>query len=342
MSSEKILIGIDIGGTKCAVVIGTADPPLTASRGRTRSSAQITVIDRTAFPTEAAKGPKKAIARIISAVQAMLVKHSVDRAACRGIGISSGGPLDSDRGVILSPPNLPGWDNVRIVDIMKKEFAVPVRLENDANACALAEHRYGAGVGSKNMIFLTFGTGLGAGLILDGTLYGGTNGMAGEAGHIRLAEHGPVGYGKAGSFEGFCSGGGIAQLARDRVLERTQRGADPGILGTVPVSDITARDVAAAAVRGDVLAKKVLEISGELLGRGLSILIDVLNPDTIVIGSVYARGERFIRPSMMKSLALESLARSRAVCRIVPAQLGEAIGDIAALELARMASLSNG
>ena len=96
------------------------------------------------------------------------------------MGISCGGPLDASSGVILSPPNLPGWDNVKIVQMIEEKFGVPCGLQNDANACALAEWRFGAGKGTKNMIFLTFGTGMGAGLILDGKLYAGTNGMAGE------------------------------------------------------------------------------------------------------------------------------------------------------------------
>ena len=126
------------------------------------------------------------------------------------IGISCGGPLNSKKGVILSPPNLPGWDNIEIVNIIKDRLDVPAKLQNDANACALAEWKYGAGRGSNNMIFLTFGTGFGAGLILDGRLYNGVNCMSGEIGHVRLTEYGPVGYGKAGSCEGYCSGGGIA------------------------------------------------------------------------------------------------------------------------------------
>lgn len=326
MNSEKALIGIDIGGTKCAVILGKHHGGSSAPR----------VIERTAFPTGSQNGPSQVIARIMEAAAALMKNHDLSRSDCAGIGISAGGPLDSERGVILSPPNLPGWDNIRICAQLENKFGIPARLENDANACALAEHRFGAGVGSKNMIFLTFGTGLGAGLILGGALYGGTNGMAGEAGHIRLAPHGPVGYGKAGSFEGFASGGGIAQLARDMMLERTQRGDEAGTLGRI--DRVTAKDVAIAAAKGDQLAKEILSVSGSYLGRGLAVLIDILNPDTIVIGSVYARSERFIRPAMMRSLAAEALERSRRVCRIVPAKLGDAIGDIAALTLARMAA----
>ena len=182
-----MLTGIDIGGTKCAVIVGDENG----------------IADKIKFETTTVD---ETIKNIISAVEKL--------GANDAIGISCGGPLDSKRGVIMSPPNLPGWDNIEIVKMLEEQFKVPVNIQNDANACALVEWKYGAGRGTENMIFLTFGTGLGAGLILDGRLYAGTNDMAGEVGHIRISDYGPVGYGKAGSFEGFCSGGGIAEIGR--------------------------------------------------------------------------------------------------------------------------------
>ena len=118
------------------------------------------------------------------------------------IGISCGGPLDSKKGMIYSPPNLPGWDKCLLQRYLQMKFGVETALQNDANACALAEWLMGAGRGTSNMVFLTFGTGMGGGLILNGRLYSGTNDLGGEVGHIRLAKDGPVGFGKAGSFEG--------------------------------------------------------------------------------------------------------------------------------------------
>jgi glucokinase len=165
-----------------------------------------------------------------------------------GIGISCGGPLDSKRGLILSPPNLPGWDNIPITEYFSSRFHVPVFLQNDANACALAEWRYGAGKGLDDMVFLTFGTGIGAGLILNGKLYEGKQSMAGEAGHWRMASFGPIGYGKAGSFEGFCSGGGIAQLARQKILEQLQMGKKHPL--AEKLENISAKDVSRFAWGG--------------------------------------------------------------------------------------------
>ena len=217
----------------------------------------------------------------------------------------------------MSPPNLPGWDDVHIVEWLQNRINVPAFLQNDANACALAEWQFGAGRGCKNMVFLTFGTGMGAGLILDGRLYAGTNDMAGEAGHMRLAPDGPEGYGKRGSFEGFCSGGGIRQLARMELGK-----------------DLSCKQLCELADAGDADARRVLEKSADYLGRALAVLIDILNPERIVIGSIYARAERYFKDGALSAIRREALSLSSGVCEIVPAGLGDSIGDIAALSIA--------
>ena len=183
------------------------------------------------------------------------------------------------------------------------------------------------------MVFLTFGTGLGAGLILDGKLYEGTNGNAGEVGHIRLSENGPVGFGKFGSFEGFCSGGGIAQLGYTLGLAAYQRGETPLYFNpdTAP-EGITAKSVAIAAEQhGDPTAIEVYRLCGEYLGRGLSILIDLLNPEKIVIGSIFTRSRAGLWESCKEIIEKEALKVSWDCCEVVPAQLLEGIGDYAAL-----------
>lgn len=234
----------------------------------------------------------------------------------------------------MSPPNLPGWDNIPIVEIFEKEFGIRTAIHNDANACALAEWQFGAGAGTRNMIFLTFGTGLGAGLILDGRIYTGTNDNAGELGHIRLSDFGPVGYGKCGSFEGFCSGGGIRQLAQFAVKERLQMGEKVAWCPEGDPDKIDARLVAQAAAEGDALALEIYRTSARYLGKGLSIVIDLINPEMIVIGSIYARNESLMKPYMEAVITREALSHARRVCRVVPAALGEAIGDYAALSVA--------
>ncbi|HBH82347.1 MAG: sugar kinase [Bacteroidetes bacterium GWE2_41_25] len=318
------LIGIDIGGTKCAVILGHLS-----------EDGEIKIIAKNSCATADYPTPDIMIPHFQDEISGLLKKQNFDIANISAIGISCGGPLDSKRGIILSPPNLSGWDDVHIVQILEKEFNIPVAIQNDANACALAEWKFGAGRGTQNMVFLTFGTGMGAGLILNGKLYSGTNDNAGEVGHIRLDRMGPVGYGKSGSFEGFCSGGGIAQLARTMALEKLQMGEKVSFCKTIPeLPNISAQSVAEAANRGDALAKKIFEECGTYLGKGLSVIIDILNPECIVLGSIFVRSAHLLLKPMEKAIAEESLPLARKVCRIVPAQLEEQIGDMASLSVA--------
>ena len=182
-----LLAGVDIGGTKCAVGLGWAE------------AGTVTPLHKRRFPTPAT--PEAALAQLVTDLETLVREQG--EGAPAAVGVSCGGPLNSTQGLILSPPNLPGWDAVDVVSPFREHFGVPAALQNDANACALAEWQWGAGRGCRSMVFLTFGTGMGAGLILDGQLYAGITDMAGEVGHVRLAEDGPLGYGKRGSFEGF-------------------------------------------------------------------------------------------------------------------------------------------
>ncbi|MGV8139907.1 MAG: ROK family protein [Mangrovibacterium sp.] len=313
--SEDLFLGIDIGGTKCAVVLGDSS---------------FSIKRKVFFETKVERGYHAIIGEFQKHIDSILKEYPAE--SLKRIGISCGGPLDSRTGMIYSPPNLPGWDQVPIVELFSTRYGVPTALQNDANACALAEWMMGAGKGTRNMIFLTFGTGMGAGLILDGKLYSGTNDLGGEVGHIRLAPDGPVGFGKAGSFEGFCSGGGIAQLAKSVVSEKLKNKQQVGFC-TSPemIPEIDAKVVALAAQDGDPVANEIIGISAGYLGLGLSILIDVLNPECIVIGSIYARNENLFKPLIDKVLQQEAIPSSLEVCRIRPAELGDSIGDYAAL-----------
>jgi glucokinase len=315
----NLLAGLDIGGTKCAVVIGATD------------ESGVHIIGKLSFPTPSE--PEVALHRIMQKLDQLLAEQSAS--SLLSIGISCGGPLDSRAGLILSPPNLPNWDRIDVLTPLRQRFGVPVGLQNDANACALAEWRWGAGQGCDNMIFLTFGTGMGAGLILNGKLYSGTNDMAGEIGHIRMEKEGPVGYGKAGSFEGFCSGGGIARLARSMAESSLAAGAAPLFCPTVnDLEQITTSKVGAAAQQGDSLALEVFSIAGKQLGRGLAILVDILNPQKIVIGSIYGRQQSILEPIALTEMRKEALPQSLQVCEITPAGLHENVGDLASLSVA--------
>lgn len=313
-------LGIDIGGTKCAAVLGG---------GRLPDTPEGFILDRLAFPTAPQRGWQAVVAQLLDTAASLLTKNKIENRELLGIGISCGGPLDSTKGLIQCPPNLPDWDNVPIVRLFEEKFGVKAFLQNDANACAVAEWRFGAAKGLQNAVFLTFGTGMGAGLILNGQLYSGTNDMAGEVGHIRLAEDGPVGYGKRGSFEGFCSGGGIARLAAE--LAKTTSLSSPLLDNP---ADMTAKTLAQAAKNGDAFAKHVYDTCAQKLGLGLSILIDILNPQAIVIGSIYERSQELFDPIIKRIIEKESLALSAASCSILPAKLGNSIGDFAALGLA--------
>ncbi len=324
---KKLWLGFDIGGTKCAAVLGEHE-----NGGLCR------IRNKIRFETKPERGWQAVTEQLFTAAETLLAQEGLVPAQVAACGISCGGPLDSKTGVILSPPNLPGWDHVPLVRLTQERLGVPTRLQNDANACALAEWRFGAGQGSDNMVFLTFGTGMGAGLILNGRLYTGANDYAGEVGHIRLSDDGPLGYGKAGSFEGFCSGGGIARFSKQIVLSQLQKGIRPSFCRSEAELDrVTAGSVALAAEQGDETAVQIYERCGESLGRGLAILIDVLNPDTIVIGSIYARSSALLSEKMNEAIRREALPGAAAACRVVPAALGEAIGDYAALGVAMTA-----
>ena len=305
-----VSIGLDVGGTKCAISVGEC------------SADSIKILSREEFPTAGLSWRQvldEFARRIENHHAAMPPNHD---AAVTSIGISCGGPLDSKRGIVMSPPNLPGWDNVPVVEYFAERFRVPVHLENDANACALAEYRFGAGRGTRNMVFMTFGTGLGAGIVIDGKLYSGSNDNAGEIGHIRLAAEGPVGYNKEGSAEGFCSGAGISRLAKIR----------KGL-------DLTTKEIFKRVRGGDPDCTEVFRESAEKLATILAFTIDILNPEVISLGGVFMRNADLFMPIVDPILDREALPLARKACRIVPAGLGESVGDYAALAVATSCSL---
>lgn len=320
-STNEYFVGIDIGGTKCAIVIGDKD---------------FKIHKKVKFETKTERGYEAVLEEFYKNLDQLFIEFP--KKNFRQIGISCGGPLDSSKGIIYSPPNLPGWDNIPIVDLFQQKYGIPTAIQNDANACALAEWLMGAGKGTRNMIFLTFGTGMGAGLILNDNLYAGTNDLGGEVGHMRLANDGPVGFGKAGSFEGFCSGGGIAQLAKTLIAQKIAEGETVSFVQGLDIDALDTKTVAIAANNGDPVANEIIKISAEYLGMGLSILIDVLNPQCIVIGSIYTRNVDLFKPHIDRILGLEAIPSAVDVCEIKPALLGDSIGDYAALCVAANAN----
>lgn len=294
------ILGIDLGGTKTALVAGD-------SRGR--------IFQRVEFPTYPQVGYDGWLKRLPDALAELKTLAGAWRPEVSGI--SAGGPADWKCGRLLSPPNLPGWD-CSVRDDVSRLTGLPCRMEHDGRAGALAEHRFGAGQGCANVIFLTFGTGMGAGIIIDGRIYRGTCGAAGEIGHVRLAEDGPEAYGKTGSVEAFASGAGISRLAARMYPARWPE--EPG-----------AQAVIEAARTGDPDAGGVLRASAQKLGMTLALLVDVLNPEVIILGSLATRLPEAYLKQAFETLEAEALPGNFACCRVVRSGLGARLQDTAAL-----------
>jgi glucokinase len=311
---SRTIIGLDIGGTKTAVVEG---------------SAQAEIFQREEIATEASRPFYETFPRIITLIKKTIEASRQSSRDALAISVSVGGPLKIAEGVLIDPPHLPGWRGVRLKERLAGEFpGLPVFVEHDGNAGALAEFHFGVGEGRddlRHLVFLTFGTGLGAGLIVNGQVLRGATDTAGEVGHLRLAWEGPTGFGKAGSWEGFASGEGLVELASRMFPGRWSR--------ETPI-----HEVVEAMLADDPQALEVAAKAGKWMGRGMALLVDTLNPQIIALGSLaVALGDRVLAPAR-RALAQEALPQAVAACEVVPAKLGRRIGDVAAL----MAALTDG
>jgi glucokinase len=302
--------GVDIGGTQCSVNLGEFS-----------SKDGLRLLTRVQVPTRAERGPDGVLADIATHLRDIL--PTATRSHLQGIGISCGGPLDRRAGTVHSPPHLPGWDDVPVVAQLSEAIGTPCWLENDANANALAEWTFGAGQGMRDLVYLTFGTGLGAGVVADGTLYLGADGLAGEVGHWRLGpSRGPEVYGKRGSFEAFCSGAGIAAWYRYWSGNRDEDGA------------ISAKVVADRARNGERLAVRVFAQAARRLGQGIAMIVDAFAPERVVVGGMFTYANDLLRPGMERVLAREAHPALLRNCRVVPAALGPHVGSYGSLSVA--------
>jgi glucokinase len=249
--------------------------------------------------------------------------------------VGSPGPLDSRAGIVVAPPNLPGWRDVPLERLLEDSLGIPVFLEKDTNAAAVGEHRFGAGQGADHMIYVTVGTGIGGGLILDGELYGGTRGMAGEVGHVTIVPDGPVcGCGNRGCLEAMASGTAITRDARRRVTA----GVSTLMLDLAggDVEEITAKVVARAADRGDEEAQRILAQAMAYLGIGMANLVNLFNPQLIVIGGGLTNiGEALFEP-VRRAIDERAFRSPAEVVRVVPAALGDKVGVLGAAVVALM------
>lgn len=314
-----MILGFDIGGTKMAAVVGQDDGTLLARREE---------------PTRIDEEPEANLALLHELAQSALKDAGVNPRDLQGIGVSCGGPLDTKTGVIYSPPNLPKWVAVPVRAWFQQRYpGITIILDNDANATALAEWRWGAGRDTRNMIFLTMGTGIGGGLILDGQLYRGTNDLAGEVGHQTILPDGPLcGCGKRGCLEALASGPAIARLARDKL--GYGRGKALVALAGGDAARITAKHVIEEAKRGDPFSISVLAEAGAYMGIGLANLIQILNPERIVLGTIAVHAGDLILEPIRESVKQHAWERCSAVCAILPAELGDRAQDLAAISLA--------
>jgi glucokinase len=314
-ASGPSILGFDIGGTKTALVLGTM---------------QGQVLRRTEFATPARQSFAEAMR--LFRVETGRFLAGCSQAGLPGaqtISVSVGGPLNIAQGILYAPPHLAAWGTAPLKKVLEEMFSLPVQVEHDGNAGALAEWKFGAGKGARNLIFLTLGTGLGAGIVIDNHIFHGATDTAGEVGHMRIAPDGPKQYGKAGSWEGYCSGAGMVQLAQ---LYRPERWNE----------QTPTREIVTLALAGDADARAVVRQMGEWLGKGLAVLIDVLNPEVIVLGTLgVALGDLLIQPAA-QMIAQEALPAPAAACRIVPAALGKSLGDVASLMAVIVQSSQNG
>lgn len=261
---KKLFIGVDVGGTKVAA-------GLVNDEGEIRSHLRVPMI--------ANGSADDGLSAVLSAITQLLQ----DGARVRGIGVCSPGPLDPAAGVILNPPNLPCWRNFPLSDALRKTYPVPVQVDNDANAAALAETRWGAARGYNNVFYATIGTGIGTGIVMHGKIYHGRTGSAGEGGHVSIDHCGPIcGCGKPGCIEVLASGSAIARHAREKIS--SGRESSMLELAAGKLDAVTGEVVGKAYAAGDALAREVLTESADMLAVWLSNMIDLLDPEVIVIG----------------------------------------------------------
>ncbi|HEV2888972.1 MAG TPA: ROK family protein [Frankiaceae bacterium] len=290
-------IGVDIGGTKVAGGVVGADGTVVATTRRDT-------------PGDDARA---ALDAVVAVVDELRRDHDVE-----AVGIAAAGYVSADRTTMLFAPNLP-WQDVPVRDLVAERVGLPVVVENDANAAAWAEHRYGAGVGEPYLVCLTVGTGIGAGVVLDGALYRGRYGIAGEPGHVAVVRDGlPCGCGNNGCLEQYASGTALARYVRERG-------------GTA-----TGADVTAAAREGDEAALAAFACVGDWLGRGLADIVSLLDPGVLVIGGGVAdAGELLLDPTRRSFEAHLSGRGHRPVADVRLARLGNAAGLVGAADLAR-------
>jgi glucokinase len=309
------VLALDVGGTKLAAGVVQGDG---------------TVRSKLVAPSHRETGPAAMIERHIALGREAIEASDVAPAHIRAVGIACGGPLDPARGIIQSPPNLPGWDDIPLVAIVSEAFDRPTVVDNDATACAIAEWWFGSGRtrDARHLVYLTISTGVGGGLILDGRVYRGAALNAGELGHLTIDYRGrPCGCGRRGCLEAYASGTNIAARAQEAL-------ATGEISSLRDRPQVRAEDVAADARAGDALANRIWDETMAMLGSALANILDVFNPQLIVLGGGVTRaGDQLLQP--VREIAMrDAMAPAAGAADIVLAELGEDLGVVSAAAVA--------
>ncbi|MFC1905509.1 ROK family protein [Chloroflexota bacterium] len=317
MTHQKSLLpvlAIDLGGTKTRLA-------LVQPGGRVLSSRN--------YITHASEGPEAIIRRIVSGICDIVGKANLRMEELQGIIIASAGVLDVKKGIVTASPSLPGWRNIPLKNLLEKRLSVNVNLINDASAAAYGEYRLGSGRGFNSLVYLTVSTGIGGGIIIDGELYTGADGCAGEIGHMIIEANGPqCNCGSHGCLEVLASGTAIAREAQERVVQGDSSSLIE--LAGGEVDDITAEVVTLAAKRGDILACEVINMAAYYLGVGITNVVNIFNPEVVIIGGgVSKMGEMLLKPTrrVVKKKAFKLPART---VQIVRSRLGDKAGILGA------------
>ena len=309
--NTRYRIGVDLGGTnvKAAVIDDLGN-----------------IINHDSVPTDADHGFEKTFNNIASLIRRVLDDSPIANDEISGIGFGCPGIIDSVNGIVRELPNLPGWNNIHLVEMITKQFDLKTRVDNDVRVATLGEYKFGAGKGASNLICITIGTGIGSGIILDGKLIKGTSLCAGEIGHMTLQEHGgPIcGCGNTGCLEALGSASSIVRRAQD-VLS----GGRPSLMREIMGNDpLTPEVVAEAARRGDAPAQRILYETGRWIGIGLANVINLLNPELVIIGGGVANAGEYLFAPIRETISKRTLRIPAQAVKVVPAQLGERAGVI--------------
>jgi len=305
--AKDLVIGVDLGGTKISAALV--------------ASQDMSILDRAYMLTPSTEGPSSVVEAIFSAVEALLRSDKIEPSRLAAIAISSAGPSDPRTGVVFASPRIGGWHNVPLQNLVQERFDIPTIVHNDANAAAWGEFTLGAGRGTQNMVYVTVSTGIGGGLIIDGRLYTGASGTAGEIGHTSVCANGILcECGSHGCLEMYSSGTAIARRAQ----EALDKGTETRIAHLTEElgEGLTGRVVALAAQEGDLVALDIIVEAGNYLGVGLANLVNLLNPDMIVIGGGMAQvGDLLLGPAR-EEMGRRAFEMPAMWVKIVPAALG--------------------